>query len=98
MSVLIEEILELLRNKSSFIVISSGVRAMLGFVDVVNVNSEKRVGEISCESRVGEICMDNKDGESAPEYIIAKQSKTAVGIKWPDHTVIVRIEKCAMLL
>lgn len=61
--ILRENILELLRHEAPFRVVSTGVRAVLVFVDVRDVDAKERIGKDGGRGRVGEVGVDDYEGE-----------------------------------
>lgn len=87
--VLGEHVLELLRHEAALAVVRAGVAAVLGLVDVLEVDAEEGVGEIAGDGRVGEGDVDDDGGEEAEEDVPAYAAEASVCVQRPDDAVFV---------
>lgn len=84
-----KHVLKFLRNEASFTVIRAAVASMLVLVNVLEVDAEEGIGEVTGNCRVGEIEMDHKDGKPAEQDIEAQSAEASVCIQRPDDAVLV---------
>lgn len=69
--VLGEHVLELLGHEAALVVVGPGVAAVLGLVDVPEIDAEEGVGEVAGDGRVREGNVDDEGGEEAEEEVPA---------------------------
>lgn len=84
-----KHVLKLLRNEASFAIIRAAIASMLVLVNVLEVDAEEGIGEVTGNCRVGEIEMDYKDGKPAEQDIEAQSAQASVCIQRPDDAVLV---------
>lgn len=96
--VLGEHVLELLRAEAALRVVRVAVGAVLGAVNVVQVDAEKRVWQPRGRGRVGEVDVDYDEGEEGQDHAEAQVVEADVRVARPEDAVAVAVEVLAVLL
>lgn len=71
---------------------------MLVLVDLVDVDAEERVGQVSRECRIGQSEIDDEGYESCKRWRPAPFAAANVGILRPNYSVMIRIPVLDVLL
>lgn len=62
---------------------------MLVFVNVLEVDAEKGIGEVAGDCRIRKVEVDRKDGKQAEQDIEAQCTEASVRIQRPDNAILV---------
>lgn len=84
-----KHVLKFLRNEAPFTIICAAIASMLVFVNALEVDAEKGIGEVAGNCRIRKAGMDNKDGKPAEQDIEAQSAEASVCIQRPDNAVFI---------
>jgi hypothetical protein len=93
-----KDILKLLRQETSFMIIRAGVTPMLRLVRIYEKEAEKRIGKPAGACGVGEVDVDDEDGDEGEDIVEAETVESDEGVLWPENAVVVAVEEVAVLL